>query len=65
MARSGFGNQFLTKYISFVAVMSVALSLALPAGSQAGKAKPHASTGGATHLRGTTGLLTGLVFPRA
>ncbi len=63
MARSGFGNQFLTKHISFVLVASVALSLVLPAGSLASKSKPHVSTGSATHLRGTTGLLTGLVFP--
>ncbi|HEX5853613.1 MAG TPA: hypothetical protein VFY36_11025 [Solirubrobacteraceae bacterium] len=63
MARSGFGNQFLTKYISFVVVMAVAPLLALPATSPASTVRMHASTGGATHLRGTTGLLTGLVFP--
>jgi hypothetical protein len=41
---------------------SMTLLLALPAGSQA-KARTHVSTGGAIHLRGTTALLTGLVFP--
>lgn len=44
-------------------VASIALVLALPAGSQASKPKTHVSTGGAIHLRGSTGLLTGLVYP--
>ncbi|HWJ50582.1 MAG TPA: hypothetical protein VNR42_06145 [Solirubrobacteraceae bacterium] len=42
---------------------SIALLLALPAGSPASTAKTHVSTGPATHLRGAAGLLTGLVFP--
>lgn len=44
-------------------IAAIVLLLALPAGSQASKTKTHASTGGAIHLRGTTGLLTGLVYP--
>jgi hypothetical protein len=47
-----------------VLAVSVALLLALPTGSQASNSKTHVSTGPATHLRGTTGLLTGLVFPQ-
>jgi hypothetical protein len=47
-----------------VLAASIALLLALPAGSQAGTAKTHVSTGPATHLRGASGLLTGLVFPQ-
>jgi hypothetical protein len=49
--------------LSATLLASVALLLALPAGSQAAIAKTHVSTGPATHLRGATGLLTGLVFP--
>jgi hypothetical protein len=49
--------------LSATLLASVALLLALPAGSQAAKAKTHVSTGPATHLRGATGLITGLVFP--
>jgi hypothetical protein len=41
---------------------SMALLL-LPAGSQAAALKTHVSTGPATHLRGSTALLTGLVLP--
>jgi hypothetical protein len=42
---------------------SVALVLMLPAGSLSATPKPHASTGSATHLRGSSALLTGTVFP--
>jgi hypothetical protein len=48
---------------ALVAMLVAMVALALPAASQAGKAKPHAATGGASHLRASTALLTGLVFP--
>jgi hypothetical protein len=43
-------------------LVSLALVL-LPAGSQAATLKTHATTGPATHLRGSTALLTGAVLP--
>ncbi len=50
--------------LSTMLAATVALLLALPAGSQASTAKTHVSTGPATHLRGAAGLLTGIVFPQ-
>jgi hypothetical protein len=54
--------------VPLLASVALALTLALPAASQAKTPKVtaphvHVSTGGATHLRGSTALLTGVIVP--
>jgi hypothetical protein len=45
------------------ATLLVSMALVLPPASQAAALKTHVSTGPATHLRGSTALLTGVVLP--